>query len=226
MFSGLHLSPAAPVLPDPEWQDLVSLDPLHELFADTGLDMTSPTQSDLIEHALLTAGLDLDLDLDLESDPMVIISQADIDQFALSSIPDTPLNHLPPTTPEKSAKALEFGVNGGKKPRVASPHMVTAITNMKKENPTMSARVIRARLVSEGICGNVPSITSINRILRHSVDEGTKSPKSARTTNPVSKGNKNKMKAGADADAELIQHSLQTFRATYPQRIISGILIF
>ena len=57
------------------------------------------------------------------------------------------------------------GVIGGSKPKVATPHVVDAISKYKKENPTMFAWEIRDRLLSEGVCTqeNVPSVSSINR---------------------------------------------------------------
>ena len=69
---------------------------------------------------------------------------------------------------------FKAGVIGGSKPKVATPHVVNAITNFKKENPTMFAWEIRDRLVSEGICNSegVPSVSSINRIVRNRVVEG------------------------------------------------------
>merc|ERR1719500_2770232 len=69
---------------------------------------------------------------------------------------------------------FKAGVIGGSKPKVATPHVVNAITNFKKENPTMFAWEIRDRLISEGICNSegVPSVSSINRIVRNRVVEG------------------------------------------------------
>ena len=60
---------------------------------------------------------------------------------------------------------FKAGVIGGSKPKVATPHVVNAITNFKKENPTMFAWEIRDRLLAEGACNpdNVPSVSSINR---------------------------------------------------------------
>ena len=57
------------------------------------------------------------------------------------------------------------GVIGGSKPKVATPNVVDAISNYKKENPTMFAWEIRDRLLTEGVCSqeNVPSVSSINR---------------------------------------------------------------
>jgi hypothetical protein len=69
---------------------------------------------------------------------------------------------------------FKAGVIGGSKPKVATPHVVNAITNFKKENPTMFAWEIRDRLVSEGICSSegVPSVSSINRIVRNRAADG------------------------------------------------------
>jgi hypothetical protein len=56
-------------------------------------------------------------------------------------------------------------VIGGSKPKVATPHVVDAISKYKKDNPTMFAWEIRDRLLAEGVCSqdNVPSVSSINR---------------------------------------------------------------
>ena len=65
------------------------------------------------------------------------------------------------------------GVIGGSKPKVATPHVVDAISKYKRENPTMFAWEIRERLVSDGVCpqDGVPSVSSINRIVRNKVVE-------------------------------------------------------
>ena len=59
------------------------------------------------------------------------------------------------------------GVIGGSKPKVATPHVVDAISKYKKDNPTMFAWEIRDRLLAEAICNqdNVPSVSSINRFV-------------------------------------------------------------
>ena len=56
---------------------------------------------------------------------------------------------------------------GGSKPKVATPHVVDAISKYKKDNPTMFAWEIRDRLLAEAICNqdNVPSVSSINRFV-------------------------------------------------------------
>merc|ERR1711962_32597 len=79
---------------------------------------------------------------------------------------------------------FKAGVIGGSKPKVATPHVVNAITNFKKENPTMFAWEIRDRLVSEGICNSdgVPSVSSINRIVRNRVSEQSTNNRTSETS--------------------------------------------
>ncbi|XP_040578194.1 uncharacterized protein sv isoform X1 [Lepeophtheirus salmonis] len=71
---------------------------------------------------------------------------------------------------------FKAGVIGGSKPKVATPHVVDAISKYKKDNPTMFAWEIRDRLLSEGVCNqdNVPSVSSINRIVRNKAAERAK----------------------------------------------------
>ena len=68
------------------------------------------------------------------------------------------------------------GVIGGSKPKVATPPVVDAISKYKKENPTMFAWEIRDRLLAEGVCNkdSVPSVSSINRIVRNKAAEKAK----------------------------------------------------
>jgi len=68
------------------------------------------------------------------------------------------------------------GVIGGSKPKVATPQVVGKISEYKSHNPTMFAWEIRDRLLSEGICDpdNVPSVSSINRIVRTKSAENAK----------------------------------------------------
>ncbi|KAH9501487.1 Paired box protein Pax-5 [Dermatophagoides farinae] len=67
-------------------------------------------------------------------------------------------------------------VIGGSKPKVATPKVVDAIANYKKSNPTMFAWEIRDRLLADGICDadNIPSVSSINRIVRNKAAEKAK----------------------------------------------------
>ncbi|CAI9724962.1 box Pax-5-like isoform X9 [Octopus vulgaris] len=72
--------------------------------------------------------------------------------------------------------SIKPGVIGGSKPKVATPKVVEAIARYKQENPTMFAWEIRDRLLSENICSqdNVPSVSSINRIVRNRAAEKAK----------------------------------------------------
>ncbi|XP_071529037.1 uncharacterized protein [Panulirus ornatus] len=80
---------------------------------------------------------------------------------------------------------------GGSKPKVATPLVVDTIARYKRENPTMFAWEIRDRLLVENVCTqeNVPSVSSINRIVRNKAAEkvrhglsGTPSPVSQATS--------------------------------------------
>lgn len=66
-------------------------------------------------------------------------------------------------------KIIFLGVIGGSKPKVATPKVVQTITLYKLQNPTMFAWEIREKLIEDGICNeeNVPSVSSINRIVRN-----------------------------------------------------------
>lgn len=61
--------------------------------------------------------------------------------------------------------SIKPGVIGGSKPKVATPTVVEAIADFKRQNPTMFAWEIKERLIVEGICEaeKVPSVSSINR---------------------------------------------------------------
>ncbi|XP_066256023.1 paired box protein Pax-2a-like isoform X1 [Euwallacea similis] len=80
--------------------------------------------------------------------------------------------------------SFKAGVIGGSKPKVATPPVVDAIANYKRENPTMFAWEIRDRLLAEGICSqdNVPSVSSINRIVRNKAAEKAKHAHQATTS--------------------------------------------
>lgn len=54
--------------------------------------------------------------------------------------------------------------------QVATPSVVKKILKMKQEQPTMFAWEIREQLARQGVCDpdNVPSVSSVNRILRGS----------------------------------------------------------
>ncbi|WAQ95885.1 PAX2A-like protein [Mya arenaria] len=72
--------------------------------------------------------------------------------------------------------SIKPGVIGGSKPKVATPAVVDAITHYKVENPTMFAWEIRDRLLAENVCtnDNVPSVSSINRIVRNRASENAR----------------------------------------------------
>ncbi|XP_014276606.1 paired box protein Pax-5 isoform X3 [Halyomorpha halys] len=87
--------------------------------------------------------------------------------------------------------SFKAGVIGGSKPKVATAPVVDAIANYKRENPTMFAWEIRDRLLAEGICSqdNVPSVSSINRIVRNKAAEKAKNAvQSSNSCSPPSGG--------------------------------------
>lgn len=63
------------------------------------------------------------------------------------------------------------GAIGGSKPRVTTPKVVQYIKQLKLKDPGIFAWEIRDRLLSDGVCDkyNVPSVSSISRILRNKV---------------------------------------------------------
>ncbi|XP_052083402.1 uncharacterized protein LOC127720698 isoform X2 [Mytilus californianus] len=64
--------------------------------------------------------------------------------------------------------SINPGQIGGSKPKVTTPDVVSRVRQYKMENPQMFAWEIRQKLLSDGICQekNIPSISSINRIIR------------------------------------------------------------
>ncbi|XP_070181161.1 paired box protein Pax-1-like [Littorina saxatilis] len=66
------------------------------------------------------------------------------------------------------------GAIGGSKPRVTTPNVVKHIKTYKERDPGIFAWEIRDKLLSDGICDkyNVPSVSSISRILRNKIGCG------------------------------------------------------
>lgn len=63
------------------------------------------------------------------------------------------------------------GAIGGSKPRVTTPKVVGYIKDLKSKDPGIFAWEIRDRLLADGVCDkyNVPSVSSISRILRNKI---------------------------------------------------------
>ncbi|XP_056342960.1 paired box protein Pax-1 [Oenanthe melanoleuca] len=63
------------------------------------------------------------------------------------------------------------GAIGGSKPRVTTPAVVRRIRDYKQGDPGIFAWEIRDRLLADGVCDkfNVPSVSSISRILRNKI---------------------------------------------------------
>eukprot|EP00794_Sanderia_malayensis_P007594 gene7594-8434_t len=74
--------------------------------------------------------------------------------------------------------SIKPGVIGGSKPKVATPMVVNKIADYKIANPTMFAWEIRDRLLMDSVCSqeNVPSVSSINRIVRNRINAGATGP--------------------------------------------------
>ncbi|XP_071055328.1 paired box protein Pax-5 isoform X8 [Onthophagus taurus] len=102
--------------------------------------------------------------------------------------------------------SFKAGVIGGSKPKVATPPVVDAIANYKRENPTMFAWEIRDRLLAEGICSqdNVPSVSSINRIVRNKAAEKAKHAHQIATSGGGGNG------TGAGGPVSVITHAPPT----------------
>ncbi|XP_054709157.1 paired box protein Pax-1-like [Uloborus diversus] len=67
------------------------------------------------------------------------------------------------------------GAIGGSKPRVTTPKVVSYIRELKQKDPGIFAWEIRNKLIDDGVCDscNVPSVSSISRILRHKIGVST-----------------------------------------------------
>ncbi|XP_052789000.1 paired box protein Pax-1-like [Mya arenaria] len=67
------------------------------------------------------------------------------------------------------------GAIGGSKPRVTTPNVVKHIKMYKDRDPGIFAWEIRDKLLADGVCDkyNVPSVSSISRILRNKIGSGS-----------------------------------------------------
>ncbi|CAH1785260.1 unnamed protein product [Owenia fusiformis] len=65
---------------------------------------------------------------------------------------------------------------GGSKPRVATNEVCAKVAQYKRECPSIFAWEIRDRLLSDNVCNqdNIPSVSSINRVLRNLASENQK----------------------------------------------------
>lgn len=91
----------------------------------------------------------------------------------------------------RNTGSFKAGSTGGSKPKVAIPEVVDIIMKYKDENPTMFAWEIRDRLIKERRCTklNVPSISSINRILRSNPSEKSRRSSLGSSCSPSSSEN-------------------------------------
>ncbi|CAB4028913.1 transcription factor Pax-A, partial [Paramuricea clavata] len=103
------------------------------------------------------------------------------------------------------------GAIGGSKPKVATPKVVEKILEYKDKNPCIFAWEIRNNLLNDGVCekSNVPSVSSINRILRNNVAE--KEAKAAH----------DKARAEAQMQAQIQQIHMHAGAASLPQQQFS-----
>ncbi|KAM6992344.1 paired box protein Pax-1, partial [Tautogolabrus adspersus] len=82
------------------------------------------------------------------------------------------------------------GAIGGSKPRVTTPAVVRSIRDYKQGDPGIFAWEIRDRLLVDGVCDkfNVPSVSSISRILRNKIGSFSQQHESKQGPGPVQYG--------------------------------------
>ncbi|CAI5452472.1 unnamed protein product [Caenorhabditis angaria] len=75
------------------------------------------------------------------------------------------------------------GTIGGSRPRVTTPKVVEYIKSLKRLDPGIFAWEIRDRLITDQICdrANLPSVSSISRILRNKNKQPVSSPQTSST---------------------------------------------
>ncbi|XP_056022629.1 paired box protein Pax-9-like [Ostrea edulis] len=88
----------------------------------------------------------------------------------------------------RNTGSYKAGSTGGSKPKVAVPEVVKMIMGYKDENPTIFAWEIRERLIKERKVTkfNIPSISSINRILRINPSDTTRRSSLGSSSSPSS----------------------------------------
>nr|XP_017029348.1 paired box protein Pax-6 isoform X2 [Drosophila kikkawai] len=99
---------------------------------------------------------------------------------------------------------------GGSKPRVATAEVVSKISQYKRECPSIFAWEIRDRLLQENVCtnDNIPSVSSINRVLRNlAAQKEQQSSGSSNSTNNSSSGQSTKVNSNISNVTDLIQTS-------------------
>ncbi|KAL7678225.1 hypothetical protein ACOME3_004453 [Neoechinorhynchus agilis] len=81
------------------------------------------------------------------------------------------------------------GAIGGSKPRVTTPRIVAKIREYKQMEPNVFAWEIREKLIRDGVCTdhNVPSVSSVSRILRNKIGSASMPIKKVNQENPPSK---------------------------------------
>ncbi|MEE6474725.1 hypothetical protein FKM82_010471 [Ascaphus truei] len=79
------------------------------------------------------------------------------------------------------------GAIGGSKPRVTTPNVVKHIRDYKQGDPGIFAWEIRDRLLADSVCDkyNVPSVSSISRILRNKIGNLSQPSQYESTKQPV-----------------------------------------
>lgn len=114
--------------------------------------------------------------------------------------------------------SIRPGVIGGSKPKVATPHVVAAIAAYKKANPTMFAWEIRNQLQSDGICDedNLPSVSSINRIVRNKAAETAK--KVSSTTSSTNSSSLSSASSSASSSSSSAPPASPNVEPTLPKK--------